>query len=323
MKAVFMPARRDDSLLQIVADYPELDFSVVYTADELAEKIVEADILVINNGPYSPAVAEVVCTKGRKLRWVQFSTAGAERAIRNGLPEDIPVTCASGIKASTVAEHAMTMLLALVRRLRDVERARTRQAWDRDPLFGTIGTLEAGCLLIVGYGSIGQEVARKAKAFDMRVAVVTREGRPGPTVDAVFPRSEINAALSQADAVVLCLPSAPETRGFIGPAEFAAMKPSAYLVNVARGDLIDETAFLDALRSNKIRGAAIDVTEIEPLPPSHPFWTLDNLLITPHVAGAGGSGYGRFAKLFSENLRRLQDGEPLLQRLHRTTPIPS
>jgi phosphoglycerate dehydrogenase-like enzyme len=183
-------------------------------------------------------------------------------------------------------------------------------------MFSSIASLEDANLVIVGYGSIGQEVARKAKAFDMNVAIVSRDGKTGPNVDRVYPRSELRSALAEANAIVLCLPSAPETRGIIGAGEFAAMKKAPYLINIARGDLLDDVAFVDALRSRVLSGAAIDVAQIEPLPEDHVFWSLDNLLITPHAAGAGSSGYARFNRLFSENLRRLKAGEPLLQQLN-------
>ena len=176
----------------------------------------------------------------------------------------------------------------------------------------TSRTLEEATLVIVGFGSIGQEIARKAKAFDMRVITVTRAGRAGPTVDQAVTREQLHEVLPQADIVVLCLPVEPDTIRMFGDAEFARMKTDALFVNVGRGDLVDEDALIRALAAKRIGGAALDVTTVEPLPADSPLWTFDNVLISPHSAGTGNDGAGRFIALITENLRRYRAGEPLI-----------
>ena len=176
----------------------------------------------------------------------------------------------------------------------------------------TSRTLEGATLVIVGFGAIGQEIARKAKAFDMRVITVTRAGRPGPTVDQAVKREQLHEVLPQADAVVLCLPVEPDTIRLFGDAEFARMKRDALFINVGRGDLVDEDALVRALAAKRIGGAALDVTMVEPLPKDSPLWTFENVLISPHSAGCGKDGSERFNAIFAENLRRYQAGEPLL-----------
>jgi phosphoglycerate dehydrogenase-like enzyme len=249
---------------------------------------------------------------GAALRWIQFWTAGIERGIKYGMPRGIPVCAASGVKGPTVGEHAMLLLLASFRRFREIEQARSRRDWIRNHLHETSRTLEGATLVIVGFGAIGQEIARKAKAFDMHVIVVTRAGRPGPTVDRAVPREQLNDVLPEADAVVLCLPVEPDTVRLFGDAQFACMKGDALFINVGRGDLVDEDALIRALKAGRIGGAALDVTNVEPLPPDSPLWTFDSVLITPHCGGTGKDGSDRFIVLFDENLRRYRAGEPLL-----------
>jgi phosphoglycerate dehydrogenase-like enzyme len=141
---------------------------------------------------------------------------------------------------------------------------------------------------------------------------VTRAGRAGPTVDRAVTREKLHEVLPQADIVALCLPVEPGTVRMFGDAEFACMKSDALLVNVGRGDLVDETALIRALAAKRIGGAALDVTTVEPLPADSPLWTFDNVLISPHSAGCGNDGAERFNKLITENLRRYRAGEPLV-----------
>jgi phosphoglycerate dehydrogenase-like enzyme len=206
----------------------------------------------------------------------------------------------------------MLLLLASFRRWRDIEAARAKGEWIRERMHETIRTLEGATLVIAGFGSIGQEVARKAKAFDMRVVTVTRTGRKGPTVDEAVTRDRLHEVLPSADALVLCLPVEPGTVHFIGAAEFDRMKPDAVLVNVGRGELVDEAALVRALDKRRIGGAALDVTTAEPLPPDSPLWRMENVLISPHVAGTGKDGSEVFDKIFAENLARYRSGRPLL-----------
>jgi phosphoglycerate dehydrogenase-like enzyme len=246
------------------------------------------------------------------LRWIQFWTAGIERGIRFGMPRGIPVCAAPGVKGPTVAEHAMLLMLASFRRFRDIEQARLRRDWIRDQMHETSRTLEGATLVIVGFGAIGQEIARKAKAFDMHVITVTRAGRAGPTVDQAVTRDRLHQVLPQADAVALCLPVEPDTIRLFGDAAFACMKRDALFVNVGRGELVDEDALIRALTDKRIGGAALDVATVEPLPKDSPLWTFDNVLISPHSAGCGKDGSERFNAIFAENLRRYRASEPLI-----------
>jgi phosphoglycerate dehydrogenase-like enzyme len=325
VKAVFMPNRRDDGLIRIAEEHPELDWTVACTPEERAAAIVDAEILILAEAVCSAELGKLLVS-AKKLRWIQFSTAGIDQCVRFGLPAHIPITGGSGIKAPTVAEHAMTLLLALARRVREMETERDARRWSRSALFPRIASLEDATLAIIGYGHVGQDIARKAKAFDMRTIVVSRAAKPGPNVDEILPRARLKEALARADAAILCTQPSPETDSMIGRPELAAMKKTALVVNVARGEMIDEAALIEALANGRLGGAALDVTVNEPLPPEHPLWRMENVLISPHVAGAGGDpgGTKRFAARFSENLRRLEAGEPLLSQIapeHLKQPV--
>jgi phosphoglycerate dehydrogenase-like enzyme len=313
LRAVYMQQfEKDGWLARFAGRHADIDLAVVKTAAQLERVIADADILIANNRVYDEAMGPMIVALGKKLRWIQFSTAGIERGIRFGLPRGIPVCNIPGIKGATVAEHAMLLLLASFRRWRDIEAARGRREWIRERMHETIRTLEGATLVICGYGAIGQEVARKAKAFDLRVIAVSRAAQPGSTVDEVVPRERLHEALAQADAVVLCLPVEPDTVGFIGEAELARMKPDAILINVGRGELVDEAALIRTLDAGRIGGAALDVTTVEPLPADSPLWRMDNVLISPHVSGTGKDGSERFDAIFRENLARFRASAPLL-----------
>ena len=311
LKGIYNPFFKDEGISKIIHDYPEIEFQTVISAAELDKVIDGADILIANNRAYDADIAQVLIEKGKSLKWIQFSTAGIERAIKFGLPRGVPVCCAAGIKGRTVAEHTMALLLALYRQFRAMEAARKRREWARSELNHITRTVEGETLVLVGFGHIGQEIARKAKAFDMHVVTVTRAGGIGPTVDEAYTRDKLHEVLPRADALVLATATDASTIGLIGITELSLMKPSAVLLNVGRGELVDEEALIEALRKKRISAAALDVTEVEPLPSESPLWDLENVIISPHVSGTGKDGYARFKEIFHENYRRFRDGEPL------------
>src|SRR5262245_54587672 len=227
IRAAYMQQFAKDELLPLLASHPALEVAAARNAAELRAVLPGAELLIANNRFYDEEVGRVVMALGKDLRWIQFWTAGIELGIRFGLPRGIPVCAAPGVKGPTVAEHAMLLLLASFRRFREIEQARARREWIRDRMHETSRTLEGTTLVVVGFGAIGQELARKAKAFDMRVITVTRTGRAGPTVDLAVRRDRLREVLPQADAVVLCLPVEPGTICMFGDAEFARMKHDA------------------------------------------------------------------------------------------------
>jgi phosphoglycerate dehydrogenase-like enzyme len=313
MKAVLYPFRATDPIVGLVRDFPQLEWAVVASPAEVARAIGDAAILVTSNRVCSAAYGEALrrCA-GDTLRWIHFTSAGIDGGLRMGLPDWVTVTNATGVKAAMVSEHALALLLALVRRLPDLQTNQLARRWRRDDAMAKVATLEGAVVCIVGLGSIGREVARKAKAFDARVIAVSRAGAEGGDVEQVFPRERIGEAFAMADAVVICTSSDPTSFHLIDAAALAAMGPKAFLVNVARGDIVDGGALIAALQAGRLGGAALDVTEGEPLAPTSPLWDLPNIMISPHIAGGGSSGYPQQKALFAKNLTRFAAGEPLL-----------
>jgi phosphoglycerate dehydrogenase-like enzyme len=274
-----------------------------------------------------------------RLRWVQLHMAGVNALHDHPIyaERSIALTTTSGVHAATVAEYAITVLLALCHRVPRMVEWHAKGGWPPDeqrwPLF--VPTELRGAVLgIIGYGSIGREVARIAKlAFGMTVLVTKRDPsqradqgycRPGTgdpdgvLPDEWLPPGRLHDLLAWSDVVVMCAPLTRDTERMIGAAELRAMKPSAYFINVGRGPTVDEAALASALAEHRIAGAAIDVFTEEPPPPDHPFYRLDNVIVSPHVSGFLSSYDDRCCELFAENLRRYLEGAPLLNLVDRT-----
>lgn len=314
MKAVLYPFALPDPAEKLAQDFPALDWVAVASALELDRELADTDILLLSNRTCTPDTGAVLRKHaGGRLRWIHFTSAGLERGIEMGLPSDLPITTSSGAKAPVIAEHAMTLLLAVMRRLPELRRAQTAHRWIRQEINRRMASLEGATVAVIGLGAVGCALARRLKAFDATVFGVSR-GRSDAPVDRLFARAAIGEALALADAAVITTNADPSSFHLIGRAELAAMKPGGVIVNVARGSIIDEAALLEALASGRLAGAGLDVVETEPLPPDSPLWDLPNLLITPHVAGGGATGYSRLREIFGENLRRLGAGEALINR---------
>jgi phosphoglycerate dehydrogenase-like enzyme len=322
MKAVLYPFGPDEPIVRLVRDFPQLHWAVVASADDVAREIGEAAILVTSNRVCSAAYGEALrrCA-GNALKWIHFTSAGIDGGWRMGLPDWVTVTNATGVKAAVVSEHALALLLALVRRLPGRQADQLARRWRHDEAMAEVATLEGAVVCVIGLGSIGRAVARKAKAFDARVIAVSRTGIAGGDVERVFRRERIGEALAMADAVVICTSSEPKSFHLIDAAALSALRPKAFLVNVARGDIVDGAALIAALEAGGLGGAALDVTEVEPLEPASPMWDLPNVIISPHIAGGGSTGYPRQKALFGENLLRLSAGEPLLNVCRRSAKI--
>ncbi|OGK92988.1 MAG: hypothetical protein A2W08_08860, partial [Candidatus Rokubacteria bacterium RBG_16_73_20] len=244
--------------------------------------------------------------KAGRLRWLQVMGAGVDWALVPELPPRVVVTRAPGVFGPWMAEYVVGWCAWVTQRMATYLEAQRQRRWiDHilpDRLLGKT-------LAIVGLGDIGRTVARAARALGMRVLGVSRSGRPLREADRVYRMGALRAALRQADFVVVLLPLTPQTRGLIGPDAFDAMKPTAWLLNIARGAVVNEPALIDALRDHRIAGAILDVFAIEPLPPYHSLWGLDNVVITPHISGP--STPEEIAPIFNDNLARWLAGRPL------------
>ena len=274
-----------------------------------------------------------------RLKWVQLHMAGPDSLHEHPIYTDttVPLTTTSGVHAATIAEYAITVLLALAHRVPRMVEWKTRGSWPPDeqrwPLF--VPTEVKGATLgLIGYGSIGRELARIAKtAFAMTVLTSKRDPsqrrdpgycRPGTgdpdgvLPDGWFGPDGLHDLLARSDVVVMCAPLTPETRRLFDAKAFGAMKPSAYFINVGRGGSVDETALVRALADGRIAGAAIDVFAQEPPPKGHPLYTLDNVIVSPHVSGFLPTYDEHCTDLFTENLRRYLVGLPLLNLVDRS-----
>lgn len=310
--AYFNPNGDSDEFRAALSAFPDVQFAVARGEADIPAVLADAQVLVTANRIYTPGPAKLIRDHGKALRWIAFTTSGFDKARASGLPAGVTVTNMSGLKAWQVAEHAMHLMLALARQSRAALLAQDAAEWARNPLTPLMDNISFKSLLVVGAGAIGQDIARKAKAFDMRVTGISRSPTAPPNFDAMLPRSELVAAVRQADCVVVAALAEAETFGMISRDVIAAMQPHAWLVNIARGSLVDESALIDALRDRRIAGAALDVQALEPTPADNPLWTLDNVIITPHVAGAGSKGDGAtHASVFVRNLRRWIAGERL------------
>jgi phosphoglycerate dehydrogenase-like enzyme len=241
-------------------------------------------------------------------RWVQLPFAGIESFFAAGVIDPaLTWTCAKGIYGHACAEHALALMLAGSRRLAHHARAKR---WD-EPGFGSPERrLKGATLLIVGMGGIGRALAEIVGPLEMRVIGTSRSGRAVDGVE-VHRSSEMGSLLGDADYVAVCAALTDETRGLIGKDELGAMKSEAWLVNVARGGLVDTDALVGALRDGEIAGAALDVTDPEPLPPDHELWSMDQVLITPHVANTWDMALPELRDLVRRNVENLASGSEM------------
>jgi len=284
----------------------------VRSLDDFSARIPEADVVVVS-GLWRNELIE----RAAKLRFIQSIGAGTDQFDRDALrARDVRLASAQGVNERAVSQHAMALILALMRHIpagRDNQRRRHWRGMISD-LTQREDELGGKTLLIVGLGRIGSRLATLARAFGLRVIATKRDPSKGAdAADLAVPDAKLGEVLPQADIVALTCPLTPQTEKLIGEAALAAMKPSAYLINVARGRVVDEPALIAALNAGRIAGAALDCTVEEPLPESSPLWNFDNVLITPHTAGETRRYEDNVLDILLENLERLWRGEPELK----------
>jgi phosphoglycerate dehydrogenase-like enzyme len=252
---------------------------------------------------------EPVLAAAPRVRWVHTLSAGLEHALFPALVEGpVVLTNARGVFSRALAEFALAGLLFFAKDLKRMLGAQGAQRWD--PF--DVEMLAGRALGIVGFGDIGRAVAAVVRPLGTRVLALRRSAGADPLADAVYDPPRLDALLRECDDLVVAAPLTPETRGLIGERQLALLKPSAVLVNVGRGPVVDELALARALAQGRIRGSVLDVFEREPLPPGHPFWTLPNVLLSPHCADHVAGWREASVGLFLDNLDRFRRGEPLL-----------
>jgi phosphoglycerate dehydrogenase-like enzyme len=280
--------------------------------ETLAQRVGEADVLVIS-GLWQNSLLD----RAARLRFIQAIGAGTDQFPREELAKrSIRLASAHGVNSRAVAEHAMALILALSRRLPEARDNQAKRVWRA--MIGDISRREdelgGKMLLVVGLGQIGGRLAQLAKAFDMRVVGLRRNPAAGRgAADAVYTMAEFKSLLAQADFVALTCPLTEETERLLDANALGRMKPSAYLVNVARGRVVDEMALVETLAGRRIAGAAIDVTAEEPLSPNSPLWGMEHVLLTPHTAGETRRYEDNVIEVLRDNLARLWRGEAQLR----------
>ncbi|WP_049972293.1 D-2-hydroxyacid dehydrogenase [Haladaptatus cibarius] len=255
-------------------------------------------------------VDETLLARAEQLELFACTFAGTDHVPMDAFAErGIAVTNAGGIHAPGIAEQAIGNMLVFARRLHEGWRRKQRAEWRH---FQS-GELTDGTVTVVGLGSIGKAVVQRLQGFEVETIGVRYSPEKGGPTDEVlgFEEDAIHDAFSRSDYVVIACPLTATTRGLVGESEFATLPTNAVLVNTARGPIVDTDALVSALRSNAIRGAALDVTDPEPLPEDHPLWNLENCLITPHIGGHTPRHWERLADIVAENVQRLADGETL------------
>lgn len=277
------------------------------------------------------ADAEVYCGFGmerdaflaaRRLRWFHSGTAGVGSSLFDEMRRgDVLFTNSAGIYAEPMAEHALAMILHFARGLDVAARSMRRREWAHPRLAGPgspVRELGGRVLAVIGYGATGSAVGRRGSALGMRVVAIRRN--PGETpseVAALHGPDRLHAVLSEADYVVLSLPETPETRGLIGRRELEAMGEECVLINLSRGDIVDEAALAAVLSDGGLRGAGLDVFQREPLPSDSPLWGLENVLISPHTSGVSPRFWARQTELILDNVRRYLADRPLTNQVRK------
>jgi phosphoglycerate dehydrogenase-like enzyme len=298
-------------------DFPGHQFIQLQNYDRVPQEIADTDVFIgLSLRPEQFAAA-------KRLRWIHSPAAAVHQLMYPELVNSsVALTNSTGVHGPVVAEHAITLLLALAKRLPQAMQYQARHEWSQNQLWqGSPRPREVAdsTVLVIGMGSIGREFAARAKALGLRIMAIRENPAKGlDGADAVYGSAQIDEVLPQADYVLLCTPVTPATTGIMNAARLGKMKPDAYLINVARGPLIDEAALLDTLQHRRIAGAALDVFNQEPLLADSPFWSLDNILITPHTAAVTDRLWERHYRLIVDNMKRFLAGERLLNEVDKT-----
>ena len=285
---------------------PSLNIVVADDKDRMMKEVVDADGII---GAINPSILKVA----KNLKWVQVHMAGVENILTPELKNSgVILTNCKIAQGPEIGDHAMALLLAFTRDLYRIIPRRTKEDWPRAE-YRPIELLGKRAV-VIGVGGLGTNIAARAKAFGMHVTGLDyHEIPPGPVVDAWYPPDRLDEVLPTVDVVFVAAPSTAESAKMVGAKQFALMKKTAYFIAVSRGRLFDTDALVRAMESKQIAGAGIDVTDpAEPLPPGHPLWKFENVIITPHIAGRSDGEHARYMTIFRENLRRFAANEPLI-----------
>jgi len=315
MKILIVSRTRGGNMERLLAAAPEVEFIVANTKEESIEKIPDVD------AAYGSAWLErdVFVAASDKLRWVQIGSAGAENTLYPEMVEsDVILTNASGAFGKPISEHMFSLILGFSRGLNMFIRNQLENSWGSRVRRPNLMQLAGQTILIIGLGNIGLSVAQRAHGFEMRILAVDPMATEKPDyVERLEKNEKLHELLPEADFVSICCPLTKSTFKMIGEAEFQKMKPTAHIINIARGKIIDEASLILALQEKRIAGAGLDVFEDEPLTKDSPLWQMSNVIITPHSAGASPPTDERCFQIFCDNVKRFVAGEPLMNVVNK------
>jgi glyoxylate/hydroxypyruvate reductase len=286
-----------------------VDFKVIATGEQASdEDLAKAEIL------FAPGMPPGALAKMPKLKLIQSLTAGVDHWLsRKDLKPDLPLSAARGTHRIQVPENILGALFHITKRYHQIALSQAESKWQRS----MSDTLAGKTLGILGLGTIGQQVAMKAAALEMRVIGTKRTPEPVPGVEKVYGFDDTDKVLSESDYVVVLLPVTPLTENLLNASRLAKMKPTAWLINFARGAVIVDKDLIAAVNAKTIAGAVLDVFRIEPLPPEDPFWKTPNIYVLPHIGGFHPERDSWVAALLSDNIRRHLAGEPIRELVER------
>lgn len=280
--------------------FPEVFIHAAKSKEEIGDFVEKMDVLLAFRFP------DELMKKATRLQWIQSMATGVDYIINlPSLRKEILITSTRGMHGPQMSEMAFLHMLNLTRNYPRMLRNQDRRVWERWPQ----PLLSGKTVGILGIGVIAEELARKCKAFKMKVYGISKTAREVEGIDRFYSREELPRAAAEIDYLIVLVPYSPETHKIVNAKVLSAMKPTAYLINIARGQVIDEEALIEALKNKKIAGAGLDVFNEEPLPKDHPFWGMENVIVSPHVAGMSNIYAEQLLPIFEENLRRFLKGE--------------
>lgn len=308
------PMGLEKALPNLKQEYPQVEFVYCAEQEALADAIKDADI-------YIGWLNSTLLLAAKNLKWIQAPSSGVDYYLK--IPElmasDIILTSARGTHSVCLAESVLAMIFAFTRGVRDAVLRQQERVWAMHEIRGKLLELAGSTMGIIGFGTVGRALAKRAQVFDLRLIAVDLYPMDKPDyVSELWSFDRLNDLLRQSDYLVVTVPRTPETLGMIGAEQLALMKPSAMLVGISRGGIIDQVALAEALREKRLAAAALDVFEPEPLPADNDLWEVENLLITPHVAGGTQFETQYIVDIFRVNLERFMRGDlPLRNQIDK------
>ena len=300
MNLLVLNSLAEDYKKALGTKFPELVIHPAKSEEEVGDFVERMDILL------TVRISDELLRKASNLQWVHTITTGVDYLINQpSLKKDVLISCSRGIHVPQMSEMALLFMLALNRNLPRFIRNQDRRVWERWPT----KLLYQKKVGILGIGTIGEEIARKCKVFGMTVFGIDVVKRKVDAVDYFYRPEDLLTVAREVDYFIIVVPNIPQTRKMVGAEVLSSLKPSAFLINIGRGEVVDEVALIRLLESGKIAGAALDAFWSEPLPEDHPFWKMKNVILTPHVGGMSEFCVDQVLSIFEENLRRFLKGE--------------